>query len=170
MSKVLPFFNVLLSYLNCGMTHIHTSIQDDSLAMLDTLLVSTPLLVAASADTILCNFLHMISRLKADSSSERTLTVNLSSRFTSITWHMKVLHRLKGLLSAVAAYRKQQDKKHFGHTGDPSENTACSHGKTLVFFSFFKCLIFVKKGCKIFFCDWTCEICYETFMSWFSVL
>jgi hypothetical protein len=132
-SKVLPFFNVLLSYLNCGMTHIHASIQDDSLAMLDTLLAATPLLVAANADTILCNFLDMISSLKSDSSSERTLTMNLSSRFTSITWRTKVLHRLKGLLSAVAEYKNQEDRKHFGHLARSSENIACLHGKTLLF-------------------------------------
>lgn len=126
-SRVLPFFNVLLSYLSCGMTHIHVSIQDDSLAMLDTLLAATPLLVAANADTVLHNFLNMISSLKSDSSSERTLTMNLSSRFTSIEWRMKVLRRLKGLLSALAEYKNQQNRKHFGHLARPSENTACLH-------------------------------------------
>ncbi|XP_021938928.1 testis-expressed protein 10 [Zootermopsis nevadensis] len=125
-SKVLPFFNVLLSYLKCGMTHIHTSIQDDSLTMLDILLVSTPVLVAANANTILSNFLDMISSLKTDSSPERTLTVNLSRRLTSTMWRMKVLRRLKGLLSAVAAYKNEQSRKNIGHLGDLSENTACS--------------------------------------------
>lgn len=132
MSRVLPFFSVLLSYLNCGMTHIHTSIQDDSLVMLDTLLVSTPLLVAANTEKILCNFLDMISSLNTDTNSERTLNVNLSSRFTSITWRMKVLRRLKALLSAMVAYKSQQDRNKFGHAGDSSEDTASSHGKTLV--------------------------------------
>lgn len=133
MSRVLPFFNVLLNYLNCAMTHIHTSIQDDSLAMLDTLLVSAPLLVAANTEKILCNFLDMISSVKADSTSGRTLNVNLSSRFTSVMWRMKVLRRLKSLLAAMVAYKSQQGKKCFGHADDSSENTAFSHGKTLVF-------------------------------------
>jgi pre-rRNA-processing protein IPI1 len=118
------------------MTHIHISIQDDSLAMLDTLLAATPLLVAANADTVLHNFLDMISSLKSDSSSERTLTVNLSSRFTSIEWRMKVLRRLKGLLSALVEYKNQQDEKHFGYLAHPSENTACLHGKLLMFVFF----------------------------------
>ena len=137
MSRVLPFFSVLLNYLNCAMTHIHTSIQDDSLAMLDTLLVSTPLLVAANSEKILCNFLDMISSVKADSNSGRTLNVNLHSRFTSVMWRMKVLHQLKALLSAMVAYNSQQGRKHFGHAGDLSENAACSHGKTLVLVLFF---------------------------------
>ncbi|PNF43613.1 hypothetical protein B7P43_G03110, partial [Cryptotermes secundus] len=124
-SRVMPFFNVLLSYLNCGMTHIHVSIQDDSLAMLDTLLEATPLLVSANADTVLCNFLDMISSLKPGSSSERTLTMNLNSRFTSVAWRMKVLHQLKGLLSALVEYKKHQDRKHSGCLAHPSENTAC---------------------------------------------
>jgi pre-rRNA-processing protein IPI1 len=64
--RVLPFVSVLLSYLNCAMTHLHTAIQDDSLAMLDTLLQSIPLLVAANADQILCNFLDMISSVKTE--------------------------------------------------------------------------------------------------------
>lgn len=168
MSKVLPFFNVLLNYLKCGMTHIHTSIQDDSLAMLDILLVSTPMLVAASADTIFSNFLDMISSVKTDSSHERTLTVNLSSRFTSVTWRMKVLHRLKGLLSAVAAYKKQQGRKNIGHPRDSSENIACSRGKTLmicfhhILVEVVKCLYIHYKGLYKFCCNWTREIYYET--------
>jgi hypothetical protein len=83
-SRVLPFFNVLLSYLSCGITRIHVSIQDDSLAMLDTLLAATPLLIAANADTVLSNFLDMSSSLKPDSGSERALMMNFNSRFTSI--------------------------------------------------------------------------------------
>jgi len=144
-SRVLPFFSVLLNYLNCAMTHIHTSIQDDSLAMLDTLLVSTPLLVAANTEKILCNFLDMISSVKADSTSGRTLNVNLNSRFTSVMWRMKVLRRLKSLLSAMVAYKSQQGKKRFGLADDSSENTACSHGKTLVFV-----LLFITYWWKLF--------------------
>jgi hypothetical protein len=104
--------------------------------MLDTLLVSAPLLVAANADKILCNFLDMISSLKADSACERTLNVNLSSRFTTITWRMKVLRRLKALLSSMVAYKSQQGSKHFRHAEDSSESIAYSYGKTLVFVLF----------------------------------
>jgi hypothetical protein len=118
------------------MTHLHTAVQDDSLAMLDILLESTPLLVAANTDQILCNFLDMISSVKTDSTSGRTLKVNLSSRFTSAVWRMKVLRRLKALLSAVVAYKSQQGRKCCGRAGDSSENTACSHGKATVFVLF----------------------------------
>jgi pre-rRNA-processing protein IPI1 len=135
-SRVLPFFRVLLSYLSCAMTDIHVSIQNDSLAMLDTLLAATPLLIAANADTVLCNFLDMISSLKPDSSSEHALTMNLNSSFTSIAWRMKVLHRLKGLLSALLEYKNQQDRKHSGCFMHPSENIASLCGKSLMFVLF----------------------------------
>jgi pre-rRNA-processing protein IPI1 len=101
--------------------------------MLDTMLVSTPQLVAANTEKILCNFLDMISSVKADSTSGRTLNMNLSSRFTSVMWRMKVLRRLKSLLSAMVAYKSQQGKKCFGLADDSSANTVLSHGKTLVF-------------------------------------
>jgi hypothetical protein len=74
----------------------------------------------------------MISNLKSDSNSERNLTMNLSSRFTSIAWRMKVLYRLKGLLSALTVYKNQHDRKHSGHLVYPSENTACLCGKSVV--------------------------------------
>jgi hypothetical protein len=102
----------------------------------------------------------MISNLKSDSNSERTLTVNLNSRFTSIAWRMKVIHRLKGLLSAVTEYETQHDRKRVVHLAYPSGNTACLHGKSVVFVLFLIhsggsciCLVSMVVGLKLFCCD-----------------
>ncbi|PSN53257.1 hypothetical protein C0J52_04911 [Blattella germanica] len=84
-SKISPFFNVLMSYLACGMTDIHITVQDDALLMLDSLLTSVPTLVAASSEKILTNFLNMISSQKTESRPGRTLSVNLGS-IESIRW------------------------------------------------------------------------------------
>jgi hypothetical protein len=60
-------------------------------------------------------------------------------------WRMKVLRRLKSLLSAMVAYKSHQGKNRFGQAGDLSENTACSRGKALVFV-----LLFIPYWWKLF--------------------
>ncbi|KAJ9589053.1 hypothetical protein L9F63_017647, partial [Diploptera punctata] len=119
-SKVQPFFNILMSYLSCGMTDIHMSVQDDSLLMLDTLLASAPSLVASSSYKILTNFLNMISSQRADSRPGRTLTVNLGIKFTTVKWRIKVLLRLRDLLSAMLEHKSQPN------TGSMEKIASCA--------------------------------------------
>lgn len=106
---IAPFFNTISSYLRCAMTHIHIQIQEDSLFMLDCLLLHMPLLVAVNSDSIFSNFLDMISKLRVESKPERTLTVNLGSKITSVKWRSKVLDRLLGILKAIVHERKQRN-------------------------------------------------------------
>ncbi|XP_069669072.1 testis-expressed protein 10 homolog isoform X1 [Periplaneta americana] len=113
-SKMLPFFNVLLSYLRCGMTHLKASVQNDSLEMLDILLASAPNSVAVQSVKILPNFLNMISHQNADLKHGCVLKVNLNSKFTSVKWYVKVLTRLHGLMSAVVAYKQERTEKKCG--------------------------------------------------------
>ena len=87
------------------MTDIHVTIQDDALLMLDTLLLHTPSLVATSSKKILTNFLNMISSQRVDSRPDRTLTINLGTKFTTVKWRIKVLHRLHDLLSAMLEHK-----------------------------------------------------------------
>lgn len=112
---ILPFFNVITSYLRCAMTHINKQIQEDSLFMLDCLLLYTPELVAAHSDSIFTCFLDMISKLRLESKPERTLTINLGSKMTSVNWRSKVLDRLLSILKAIVDKRKnvqiQRDQK-----------------------------------------------------------
>lgn len=103
---ILPFFNVITSYLRCAMTHINKQIQEDSLYMLDCLLLYTPELVAANSDSIFSSFLDMISKLRLESKPERTLTINLGSKLTSVNWRSKVLDRLLSILKAIVDKRR----------------------------------------------------------------
>ncbi|XP_066992048.2 testis-expressed protein 10 homolog [Anabrus simplex] len=101
--QIQPLLDVLQSYMACAMTHIKPSIQDDSLLLLDILLESCPLLIAAHANKIFPNFLDMISKLRSESKVGRTLTVDLGKKVTSVRWRIKVLSRLNGLLKAIMA-------------------------------------------------------------------
>lgn len=107
---VAPFFDTLSSYLRCAMTHIQMAIQEDSLFMLDNLLTYVPALVAANSDRIFRSFLDMISKLRTESRPERTLSINLGSKITSVKWRSKVLDRLLGMLRAMAAAKRHSTK------------------------------------------------------------
>lgn len=113
---IAPFFGSIVSYLRCAMTHINRRIQEDSLSMLDCLLMYTPALVAANSDTIFTAFLDMISKLRGDSKPDRTLTVNLGSQLTSVKWRSKALERLLGILNAIVSTKRRSD-------GDAQPNT-----------------------------------------------
>lgn len=106
---VTPFFGTISSYLRCAMTHIHVQIQEDSLFMLDCLLLYMPSLVAVNSDSIFSSFLDMISKLRVESKPERTLTVNLDSKITSVRWRSKVLDRLLGILKAIVQDKKRRN-------------------------------------------------------------
>lgn len=103
-----PFFDILTSYLKCAMTHIQQTIQEDSLLFLDALLVYVPSLVAINRDKILPHFLDMISKLRTELKPERTLTVHLGSKLTSIRWRCKVLEKLFGIFRAIINEKKKK--------------------------------------------------------------
>lgn len=103
---IAPFFNIVTSYLRCAMTHINMQIQEDSLHLLDCILLYTPSLVAANSDSLFQCFLDMISKLRSESKHERTLTTNLGSKLTSVKWRSKALDRLLGILKAIVDNRK----------------------------------------------------------------
>lgn len=107
---LVPFFDTLSSYLRCAMTHINVNIQEDSLFMLDNLLLYAPDLVAANSNKIFMGFLDMISKLSVESKSERTLSVNLSSKITSVKWRSKVLDRLLGMLKVMVGAKRSGKK------------------------------------------------------------
>ncbi|EDV46819.1 testis-expressed protein 10 homolog [Drosophila erecta] len=102
---VAPFFHVIATYLRCAMTHVLPAIQEDSLLMLDVLLLRVPpaFLAERSASTIIGNFIDMISRARHDNErSNRTLTLNLSQgKQTTVKWRTKVLIRLQQILGTL---------------------------------------------------------------------
>ncbi|KAG4067129.1 hypothetical protein HA402_000120 [Bradysia odoriphaga] len=107
---LVPFFETLSSYLRCAMTHINVNIQEDSLFLLDNLLLYAPDLVAANSNKIFMGFLDMISKLSIESRSERTLSINLSSKITSVKWRSKVLDRLVGMLKVMVGAKRSGKK------------------------------------------------------------
>uniref|UniRef100_T1GJ45 Pre-rRNA-processing protein Ipi1 N-terminal domain-containing protein n=1 Tax=Megaselia scalaris TaxID=36166 RepID=T1GJ45_MEGSC len=99
-----PFFNVLCSYLRCGMTHIQSQIQRDSLLLLDSLIEHLPSLIALKSESIFEDFLDMISSSKCDKGN-RMLTLNVENKTTNIKWRCEVLKRLHSMLTTVIQYK-----------------------------------------------------------------
>uniref|UniRef100_A0A4Y0BE13 Ipi1_N domain-containing protein n=1 Tax=Anopheles funestus TaxID=62324 RepID=A0A4Y0BE13_ANOFN len=108
-SVLVPFYEVLLSFLRCSMTHIQSRIQEDSLLLLDVLLQYLPELIVTNRDKILPQFLDMISKLRAESKPGRTLTINLDKQSTSTRWRVKVLSRLTGILKILLDSKTLKD-------------------------------------------------------------
>ncbi|SPP88897.1 testis-expressed protein 10 homolog [Drosophila guanche] len=130
---VAPFFHVISTYLKCAMTHIHPTIQEDSLLMLDVLMLRVPpsLLAQRSASTIVGNFIDMISRSRHDNEkSNRSLTMNLGhGKQTTVKWRTKVLLRLQQILATLAQHSaKTASTKYPVHVVHFDENRANYYG------------------------------------------
>jgi pre-rRNA-processing protein IPI1 len=83
-----------VTFLKCAMTHIKPTIQEDSLLMLDVLLKHAPQLVASEKDSILPPYLDMVSKMRIEDKPERTLSLQLGNKITSMKWRKSVLERL----------------------------------------------------------------------------
>uniref|UniRef100_A0A1Q3EWB4 Pre-rRNA-processing protein Ipi1 N-terminal domain-containing protein n=1 Tax=Culex tarsalis TaxID=7177 RepID=A0A1Q3EWB4_CULTA len=114
--NILPFFDVLLSFLRCAMTHIQPRIQEDSLLLLDTYLMYLPRLVLLNRDKIFPQFLDMISKLRNESKPERTLTLSLNKQQTNTKWRTRVLMRLIGMLKILID--RKRGKKELADDGE----------------------------------------------------
>ncbi|XP_046747699.1 testis-expressed protein 10 homolog [Diprion similis] len=106
-----PFFDILISYLSCAMTHIDPNIKEDSLLFLDVLAENCGVLLARSSHKVLPNFLDMISQLRTESRLERQLTTTLNSKQTSIRWRINVLNRLGNILTSMITVKKCQKRQ-----------------------------------------------------------
>lgn len=105
-----PFFPILVTFLKCAMTHIKPAIQEDSLLMLDVLLKHASQLVATDKDNILPPYLDMVSKMRIEDKPERTLSLQLGNKITSMKWRKSVLERLIVFLKCVGNQEKQTDK------------------------------------------------------------
>ena len=85
-------------------------IQEDSLLMLDILLKHAPQLVASEKDNILPPYLDMVSKMRVEDKPERTLSLQLGNKITSIKWRKSVLERLTLFLKCIASQEKGADK------------------------------------------------------------
>lgn len=105
-----PFFPILVTFLKCAMTHIKPQIQEDSLMMLDVILKHAPQLVASEKDNILPPYLDMVSKMRVEDKPERTLSLQLGNKITSMKWRKSVLERLIVFLKCIGSQEKQTDK------------------------------------------------------------
>ena len=105
------YFDILISYLGCSMTHIDPNIKEDSLLFLDILVQNCGALVAKKSRKILPNFLNMISRLCNDTQPGRQLVTTLNSKSTSVKWRTKVLSRLSSIFASIVSEIKFKVKK-----------------------------------------------------------
>lgn len=92
------------------MTNIDQSIQEDSLKFLDCFLVKDCGLISKTSNKFLPDFFTLISRLRTDNTLGRTLTLNLGSKMTSVTWRIKVLSRLNAVLDLILKKNEQKDE------------------------------------------------------------
>lgn len=105
-----PFFPILVTFLKCAMTHIKPTIQEDSLLMLDVLLKNAPQLVASEKGNILPPYLDMVSKMRVEDKPERTLSLQLGNKITSMRWRKNVLERLIVFLKCISSQEKSIDK------------------------------------------------------------
>lgn len=105
-----PFFPILVTFLKCAMTHIKPTIQEDSLLMLDILLKHAPQLVAIEKDNILPPYLDMVSKMRVEDKPERTLSLQLGNKITTMKWRKSVLERLIVFLKCISIQEKNVDK------------------------------------------------------------
>lgn len=105
-TQLMPFHEILISYLSCAMTHIDLHVKEDSLLFLDVLLQNCGNVLAKNSHKILPNFLGMICSLHGEAKLNRQLTTTLKSKSTSVKWRIKVLERLTNIFASVLFYEK----------------------------------------------------------------
>ncbi|XP_011496792.1 PREDICTED: testis-expressed sequence 10 protein homolog [Ceratosolen solmsi marchali] len=104
--QLIPFCNILISYLTCAMTHINQNIMEDSLLFLDILIQYCSNFLASNGHKILLYFLDMISKLQIQAQPGRQLITKLNSKNTSIKWRIKVLNSLQHFMLSIVNNRK----------------------------------------------------------------
>lgn len=104
--KLEPFYNYFVINLCCAMTNINPNIQENSLKYLNCFINKNIDggcgLITKYSEKILPELLALISKLRADPKSGRTLTVNLGSNLSTLSWKTKVLIALVDILKNVA--------------------------------------------------------------------
>ncbi|KAB0793235.1 hypothetical protein PPYR_12855 [Photinus pyralis] len=118
--KLEPFFEILIMYTVCAMTHLDVGVQEDSLLIIDAFLKNIPSLIAKHYLRLFPNFLRLISKLRSESNPSRTLTLNLQGSSTSIRWRINVLSRLEGILKAIVDGRARGKEETVGGGGGPN--------------------------------------------------
>ncbi|XP_015434035.1 PREDICTED: testis-expressed sequence 10 protein homolog [Dufourea novaeangliae] len=106
--QLIPYCDVLISYLRCAMTHIDPRIKEDALLYLDVLVQNCSSILAKNSNKVLPNFLDMISRLHTEMKPGRQLITTLNTKDTNVKWRIKVLERLATMFSSIVSFYKSQ--------------------------------------------------------------
>lgn len=104
--QLIPYLDILISYLNCAMTHINPHIKEDSLLLFDVLEKNCDNMLMKDSHKILSNFVVMICRWHGDIKSSKQLTTMPSSKNTSVKWRIKVLDRLANMFNYILSDEK----------------------------------------------------------------
>lgn len=114
-----PYFSILSTYLSCAMAHLNVGVQSDSLKLMNVLVVHTPSLIARHANTLLKNFINLISRKASGSISkinsiagtDRVLHVDPNSALTGHKFRLKLLSELSAFLEALVKEQKRVESQ-----------------------------------------------------------
>ncbi|XP_042216329.1 testis-expressed protein 10-like [Homarus americanus] len=117
-NSIEPYFNIVATHLSCAMVHLNINVQGDSLKLMRVLTRHTPQLIARHADTLLKNFVSLISR-KASSAQmitrskpnkvdfSRLLHVNPNNNLTAHKWRLQLLQELSSFLEAILGEQRR---------------------------------------------------------------
>lgn len=105
-----PYSDVLISHLNCALTHIDPGIQEDALHLVTALNQNCSNILVRNSRKVLPNLLDMISKLNTEAKPGRRLTTSLNSKSTDVKQRTKVLQSVVALLfgSMVRFVKSQQ--------------------------------------------------------------
>jgi len=101
-SQILPLSPLITAHLCCGLSHIDSDIQLDSLKLLDIIMDSSQLVVIRGHEQILPNCLDQVSlNAKNNQQIQRSLHKNVSGKVSALQWRTQVLQRALKIVSLV---------------------------------------------------------------------
>ena len=96
-----PLASLITAHLCCGLSHIDSDIQLDSLKLLDIILESCPNVVKLEHEQILPNCLDQVALKSKSTDQMRSLNKNMNSKLTALQWRTEVLQRILQILSLI---------------------------------------------------------------------
>ena len=106
-NQILPLTALITAHLCCGLSHIDSDIQLDSLKLLDIIIDCSPLVIIQGHEQILPNCLDQVS-LKGGKNpnnstqfQQRSVHKNVNSKVSALQWRTQVLQRVLKIVGIV---------------------------------------------------------------------
>lgn len=116
--EVSPFLKIIIAHVCCGMTHINTGIQIDSLNILDLILDHFPVEFVPYSNKVLSNFMDLISKQSSKETKatqtlkgskvkgissivNRELSIDVQGKMSSLKARSKILEKLHKILRVL---------------------------------------------------------------------